>query len=411
MDERKSSQTRQKPTIDPWDEPTQVITIEDMIGACDPYSDHGDLTAPGDQSEDTNLPPSPSVQGPGTTDQQNEPCREPAIGDTRRVIVDGETRWFLKVFDPQQAKSLCGRQGFGDLLGSGLVRAVADDPHLGWRRMPLGTSAMLEQLADLARMMPNFLPVTEFLNQAVAASKNTNTPISLEPMILLGPAGIGKTRFAQQIAEVFSEPFFEISMPVMTGTSTLIGQDPVWRNARPGRLTDALSSNRSASPIFFLDEFEKVYVQQASDQPLDVFHQLWEPQNAKKIRDECAGLSFSASSVIWLASANDLVGIRSTILDRAHIITIAPPTHDQSRAIAVHAYGEAIKRWDGWFARNLPAAAFELLVGRSPRQIKRTLALALARAAAEGRKTIEPSDIVMARNAFAGPKRQKIGFV
>lgn len=410
MTARDPGQKASKPKY-PWDGPNLKIRPDDLLKRADSSPTPDTYASSSAETGEVNSLPSAMTDHPDATDHSPDDDQEAAIGDTRRVVVDGETRWFLKVFDPQQAKSLCDRQGFADLTGSGLVRAVAEDSHLGWRRMPIGTVGMLERLADLALTMPNFLPVTEHLKQAVAASKNTNTPISLEPMILLGPAGLGKTRVSQEIARILAEPFVEISMPNMNGTGVLLGQDPVWRNARPGRVTETLSSHRSAAPILFLDEIEKVYTQQPQDQPLDVLHQLWEPQNARKVRDECTGLSFSASSVIWLASANDLMGIRHTILDRAHIVTIAPPTSDQARAIAVHAYGEAIKRWDGWFARNLPAAAFKLLVGLSPRQIKRTLALALARAAAEGRKTIEPSDIVMARNALAGPKRQKIGFV
>jgi hypothetical protein len=85
------------------------------------------------------------------------------------------------------------------------------------RPVPLTTLApatdLMAHLNHLQTCMPNFTPVVQFLQMqfALASLGGTAAVLKLRPTLLVGPHGIGKTRFVKLLAEALDAPWSYLS--------------------------------------------------------------------------------------------------------------------------------------------------------------------------------------------------------
>lgn len=118
-----------------------------------------------------------------------------------------------------------------------------------------------------------------------------------------------------------------------------------------------------------------------------------EAENAAALLDEYLRIRFDASHAIFIATANDVTVLPGFILDRFLVIPVAAPTDDALLAVTRQIAAKIIP------PLGLPMpdeAVLGILARRNPRRIGRVLRLALGFAAAEGRKTLAPADVVAA---------------
>jgi ATP-dependent Lon protease len=105
----------------------------------------------------------------------------------------------------------------------------------------------------------------------------------------------------------------------------LIGHSLSWRGCRAGLLARTLIEYTSASPLVFVDEIDKALWNDHGD-PLDMFHTLPEPENARAFVDAyIAEAPVRADMAFWIATANDVSGLKPSLLDRFLVLTIEPP--------------------------------------------------------------------------------------
>ncbi|WP_284178078.1 AAA family ATPase [Rhabdaerophilum sp. SD176] len=342
------------------------------------------------------------------------------IGEQRSITVEGVKGWYLKVFDPAEAVRIyTDRHGEapealgsftlgGGQAGDPMLRAMAHDRQCGWRRLPVATDETITALEALGPVMPNFKEPLEAIHLASRASLATGLPWQVPAMILNGSPGTGKTRFSKAVSAILGTSVTEIPMSQMNGAGPLTGTDQSWKHPRVGKVAQALVSGETASPCILLDELEKTF-SYAGDAPLDVLHQLWEPENARRFTDECLGCQFAAHRVIWMATSNETQDIRESLLDRALVYTIAAPDRTQMEAVIRAIYAELAMEWQGWFTPDIDPAVITRVAASSPRQIKAALRAAMIRAAADGRKGLEIGDCPYPRKDSA--RWSQVGFI
>lgn len=264
----------------------------------------------------------------------------------------------------------------------------------------------LPSMKYLEDQLPNFIEPLREVERQLALCLNSGDPIEISPFLLLGPPGIGKTHFAQQLAGILETESKFISMSTTTAGWLLSGSSSQWRGARPGKVFQAIVDDMYANPVIIVDEIDKAGQSTLYD-PLGSLYSLLEKDTAKKFVDEYAEVAIDASHIIWVATANDVDSIPKPIQSRLNIHEIQPPSKEQSRAIALSLY-RSIKeshKWGSNFDEYPPEDVLDIFSTRSPRDMKGSWMTTFGNAKLCNRGTVLPQDIPQ-------PKQQKrsIGF-
>ena len=283
-----------------------------------------------------------------------------------------------------------------------LLRRMATEPQMGMRQRLFPTVGMIEELARLAGIAPNFAGVLQLVRTAVLAALHTKTPIRIPPLLLLGPPGVGKTFVSSGIASALGTAVTRVDYAGGTGLNPLGGTNRIWRGADVGAVARALIGGKTSSPIFLLDEIDKPCLTNDGD-PRAVLHQLLEPDQAKQFRDECLEVRTSADEAIWIATANTVGSMPRSLLDRFHIFDIAPPSADQMKVV-VRTLIEAIsrERFHGWFTGEISDDVVDRVRSTHPRRARRIIELACQAAAAANRTSVTAWDVISAEKILGG---------
>jgi len=268
---------------------------------------------------------------------------------------------------------------------------------------PSGIPAM----ESLYEELPNFRCVLDDIKKHIALCADSRDCMELPPLLLLGEPGIGKTHFGKRLAQLLSTGFGFISMSSMTAGWILSGSSSQWKNAKPGKVFETMLNGDYANPVMVVDEIDKAGGDAQHD-PLGALYSLLEQDTAAEFIDEFVEIPINASSVVWIATANDASRIPDPILNRVNVYEISPPDHDGARRIAQALYSE-IRNGHDW-GRQFPEApsdqALESLSQFSPREMRRVIVNGFGNAKLDGRDEMLATDVAENR----APKKQRIGF-
>lgn len=282
-----------------------------------------------------------------------------------------------------------------------------------WRKLVIADDALIARLTDLDAMCPQFGEVTAWIVRAAGLSAATRTPLRLDPAVVVGPPGIGKTFYARKLAEALSVPFELIAMNLMTDRGAVFsGLTPVWRASSPGKVAKLLIQGTYACPLIVIDEIEKASPINPSETPENVLHSLLERENAARFVDEFVDLPVRADHIFWLATANSLDPLPASIVDRLIVFTIEPKPNELLK-IQKSIFHEANLRVGSGFAQ--PAdELFQGMAGHNPRVLSRLWDIAMGFACQAGRRHLVASDIRGAEQVLLGGRegaRGAIGFI
>jgi ATP-dependent Lon protease len=259
---------------------------------------------------------------------------------------------------------------------------------------------------QLERELPNFADVLTDLRRQLALCMETEDPLELSPMLLLGDPGIGKTHFAKRLSQLLGTGYGFVSMSSLTAGWVLSGASSQWKNSRTGKVFDTLVHGDYANPVLVVDELDKASAESHYD-PLGALYALLEHDTARTFTDEFAEVPLDCSDIVWIATANEASRIPEPILNRMNVYEIEPPDADGARRIAQSIYREIrdAHAWGRRFPERLEAPVLERLAGLAPREMRRALVGAFGSARLDGRDTLSPEDL-LERSA----RRQRIGF-
>ena len=148
---------------------------------------------------------------------------------------------------------------------------------------------------------------------------------TLGPLLLVGPPGIGKTRWAREAAEALGLPFQSASMAGVNTSMVINGSERGYSNAQAGIVARCMLEHYAADPLILLDEVDKIGTGTANGNVADAILPLLEKETSARLRDLFLLSDVDASHISWVLTANLEHEVPSPLLSRLHIVRVQPP--------------------------------------------------------------------------------------
>ena len=155
-------------------------------------------------------------------------------------------------------------------------------------------------------------------------------------LLLVGPPGVGKTSIAASVATAMGRPFIKISLAGISDSLFLRGTQTIFKDAREGRIVDALIRGKSCCPLILLDEIDKMGDSKEHGAPESVLLAVLDSDRSKFV-DNFLGFAMDLSNVIFIATANRLEPLSPVLKDRMDIVQLpAYKPVDKKRIVEKH---------------------------------------------------------------------------
>ena len=121
-------------------------------------------------------------------------------------------------------------------------------------------------------------------------------------LLLVGPAGTGKSQIAYAVARILKLPWTTLDMSSINDPEQLTGSSRVYANAKPGIIMEAFSMAGESNLVFIINELDKAASGKGNGNPADVLLTLLDNLGFTDNYMECM---VPTSGVYPIATAND----------------------------------------------------------------------------------------------------------
>jgi len=278
-----------------------------------------------------------------------------------------------------------------------LTKALLARPMTRKVGMPEDVDAAMQKLAQCAPHIPRLV---QFLQIPLQVAKAKAVPPMIAPILLVGPAGVGKSHVALQIADILGVPAHNVSYAASSSVGNVLsGADKNWGNSSTGIVFNALANGDYANPVICLDELDKASTSQSTSgperNPLNELLALLEPVTAKAHKDRCAEIRVDARHIVWIATANSLQGLSTPLLSRFELVMVNKPDARAAVTIAL-SVTQSVNAQMGVELKQPSGEVLQWLATLTPRLMRRIWTTSASWTAAQGRNRVTMNDISMA---------------
>lgn len=331
----------------------------------------------------------------------------------------------IDLYDPQILNDLIDEMGMTIQNEDGTMQVNHDrkqkhdfyinikNHQLGHKREILVVNRdQLKKLETLEKTEIIFKELVGIIKRAALHSYNNSVPLKIPHILINGPAGIGKTHICRKIADILSSPTHYIDFSDLDDKGKLTGRGSNWKGMGPSVLGRALANSHTANHTLILDELDKASSNSTDEKnPLQILHQLLEPETAEQWTDNFIEIPFNASYVFFIGISNNIDSIPETIKDRFTIIDIK---HDNMKTKAIHneTMTESIAKALGIPSKRLDREVIDYLSNETPRAKRKIIHLAIGFAALRNEEIPKIEDIKKASiiEGAVNKQRNPIGF-
>lgn len=196
-----------------------------------------------------------------------------------------------------------------------------------------------EIAAELHAEFPWMGPATEAIWNGLRRSVQCgDAGLRLPPMLLDGPPGIGKSRWARRLAGLIGVPDLIFEATTENASFGLVGCQRGWANASPGRLVNLILTRVVANPVVVVDEVEKAGEARSHQGRTfalaEALLPLLEPLSARRWSCPYFEVAFDMSWVIWVLTCNDWRRLPEPLISRCPPIRLESPSREHLETFA-----------------------------------------------------------------------------
>ena len=149
-------------------------------------------------------------------------------------------------------------------------------------------------------------------------------------ILLIGPAGTGKSQIAYAIARILKLPWTTLDMSSINDPEQLTGSSRVYANAKPGIIMEAFAAAGESNLVFIINELDKAASGKGNGNPADVLLTLLDNLGFTDNYIEC---NVPTVGVYPIATANEKDQISAPIMYRFADIDIPDYTPEEKKVI------------------------------------------------------------------------------
>jgi ATP-dependent Lon protease len=190
---------------------------------------------------------------------------------------------------------------------------------------------------DKAKIKDFLTNIKNKMDGNIYGHKNTKTKIiqmmgklisvqgsNINPIALVGPPGIGKTKFAKILSECLNIPFVQITLGGQNDGELLHGHGYTYSGSQPGLIVKKMCEAGSARCIMYFDELDKCVSKNGqSNELMSILIHLTDAMTNSMFQDRFfQEITFPLNKVIFIFSFNDISKVDKILLDRLELIEI-----------------------------------------------------------------------------------------
>lgn len=161
-------------------------------------------------------------------------------------------------------------------------------------------------------------------------------------LLIIGPAGTGKSQIAYAVAKILKLPWTTLDMSSINDPEQLTGSSRIYANAKPGIIMEAFATAGTSNQVFIINELDKANSGKGNGNPADVLLTLLDNLGFTDNYIECM---IPTSGVYPIATANEKSMISAPLMSRFAVIEI-PDYSPEEKAIIFekYAFPKVLKR-------------------------------------------------------------------
>ena len=172
-------------------------------------------------------------------------------------------------------------------------------------------------------------PVKQRIIETIIQINRTHT-LPAYGILLVGPAGTGKSQIAYAVARILKLPWTTLDMSSINDPEQLTGSSRVYANAKPGIIMEAFSAAGESNLVFIINELDKASAGKGNGNPADVLLTLLDNLGFTDNYMECM---VPTVGVYPIATANEIDKISAPILSRFAVIQLPDYTQEEKKII------------------------------------------------------------------------------
>ena len=196
--------------------------------------------------------------------------------------------------------------------------------------------------------------------------------LGMSPVLLVGPPGVGKTRFAQRLSELLGAPSLVMNLAGTSENKLLKGFSRGWSGNRPSRIVELIRQEKVVNPLIILDEVDKTSAAGGNGGSVqDALLDLLEPANARRYQDVYLMAECDLSHCFYIATCNSIQSISEPLRTRFRPVLFQAPGPEHAPTLIAGVVSDLERSW------GVPKGAITLsdaqkarLVGLLAREMK-----------------------------------------